>query len=261
MKNIALSILVAALFSSTVFGGSLDSKVVGGDATWVAHVDIESILDSELGKLFLAEAAKKEGFDAGIATMKKEFGCDPLQDIRGITLYGPRLGEDDGVIVVDATLATDKLIDLLKEKDSYKSAKYGQHTIHQWTEENVRGDENDKRYGCFYDNKTVVVATGDKRLHGALDVLDGKSDSLAKTKKIESLPDAAKGAFFILAADKIEFPQGKAPRAEMLKRISAVSAQGGEDEDGLFLQASITAGSDEDAANMRKFAQGFLALV
>ena len=260
VKKLILSAIVTTLISSTVFGGALNTKVVGGDASWVAHADIKAILASELGKLFLAAAEKKEGFAKGIEGMKKHLGCDPLKDIRGITVYGPRLGDRDAVVVVDATVAADKLVDLLKEKESYKSDKHGQHVVHQWTEVKKHRDKAETSFACFYDNKTVVIATGLKRLTAALDVLDGKADNLAKTKAIESLPEIGKGAFFILAADKIAFPKGKAPRAAILQGVSAASAQGGEGDGGVFVSASVLAGSEKDAVNMRKFIQGFLAL-
>jgi len=260
MKKFILSAMVTTLISSTVFGGALNTKVVGGDASWVAHVDIDAILTSELGKMVLAAAEKKEGFAKGIEGMKKHLGCDPLKDIRGVTAYGPRLGERGGVLVLDVTVATDKLIDLLKENESYKSDKHGQHAVHQWAEVKKHSDEAETKYACFYDNKTVVFATGLKRLTTALDVLDGKADSLAKTNAIKSLPEIAKGAFFVLAADKIAFSEGKARRAVMLRGVSAVSGQGGEVDGGVFLSASVLAGSEKDAVNMRTFIQGFLAL-
>ena len=260
MKKLILSAIVTTLISSTVFGGALNTKVVGGDACWVAHADIEAILTSELGKMFLAAAEKKEGFAKGIESMKKHLGCDPLKDIRGITAYGPQLGDRDAVVVADATVAGDKLIDLLKEKESYKSDKHGEHVVHQWTDAGKHGDKGESSYACFYDNKTVVIATGLKRLTGALDVLDGKADNLAKTNAIKSLPEAAQGAFFVLAADKIAFPKGKAPRAAIMRNVSAASVQGGEADGGVFVNASVAAGSEKDAVNMRAFIVGFLAL-
>jgi hypothetical protein len=259
MKNLSICAVAAMLMSSTVFGGALDTKVVAGDANWVAHVDVEAMLSSDLGKMFLAKAEEKEGFAQGILDIKKVMGFDPLEDIRGITVYGPRLGDQEGVVVVDATVAADKLIDLLKKNDTYKAASYGNHSLHEWTEDKNPRAKGEKRFACFYDNKTVVVSTGLKTLQKSLDVLDGKADTLAKTKAIGSLPETAKGAFVVLATDKIELPKGKAPRAAMLQRVTAVSMQCGESEGQLFLSASVLAGSEEDADNMRKLANGFLA--
>ena len=257
MKKVILSVVATVLVSSTAFGGALDTKVVGGGASWVFHADIEAMLASELGKMFLAAAEKKEGFAKGVEEMKKQFGCDPLKDIRGVTVYGPKFGARDAAVVVDATVAADKLIDILKEKESYKSEKYGKHAIHQWVEKKRGADET--TYACFYDNKTVVIATGLARLKGALNVLDGDSDNLTKTKAIKLLPESADGEFFVMAADKIEFPDGKAPRAAMLRGITSAVMQCGESEGGLFMTASVFADSDEDATNMRQFVQGVLA--
>jgi len=260
MKKAVISVIATVLVSSAVFGGALDTKVVGGGAAWVAHVDVEAMLTSELGKMFLAEAEKKEGFAQGMLDIEKTLGFDPLEDIRGITVYGPQLGSEEGVVVVDATVKADKLIDLLKTNKSYESDNYGQHTIHQWVEEKNPRSKGQKRFACFFDNKTVVIASGLKLTQSAIDVLDGKADTLAKTKAIGSLPQAAKGAFVVVAADKIRFPRKKSPRAAILKRINAVSMQFGEAEGQVFMNAGLQAGSEEDAVNMRAFVNGFLAL-
>ena len=260
MKRLILSAIVTTLISSTVFAGALNTKVVAGDASWVAHADIEAILSSELGKMFLASVEKTEEFAKGVEAAKERFDCDPLKDIRGLTAYGPRLGDPDVVVVLDLTVAGDKLIANMEKKESYKSEKYGDHALHQWTDKRKHSDRVEGRYACFYNKKTVVFATDLKRLRGALDVLDGKADSLAKTNAIESLPKAAEGAFFVLAADKIAFPEGKAPRAAILQGVGAVSLQGGEADGGVFVNASVLAGNDKDAMNVRQLVQGFLAL-
>jgi hypothetical protein len=254
-KKLILTVLATMLISSPLLGAPLNTKVVAGDASWVAHCDIEAILTSEVGKMFLAAAEKKEHFGKGIAWMKENLGCDPLQDIRGITAYGPRLGDRDGVIVADVTLATDKVIDLLKKNETYKSEQNGKHVIHQWVDD--KKDEN--VFACFYDNKTIAVSGSVKMLIAALDVLDGKADNLAKTKAIKML-SVSEGAFFVLAADKVAFPKGKAPRAVALQGITSISVQGGEAEGSLFFNASVVAGSETDADNMRIFIQGMLAL-
>jgi hypothetical protein len=260
MKESIISVVAVTLISSTVFGGALNTKVVSGDASWVAHVDVDAMLNSELGKMFLAAVEQKDGFGKNLQAAKELLGCDPLKDIRGITLYGPRLGGREGVVVADATVAGDKLIAKLKETESYKSEKYREHTLHQWSDGKMRDNKAETRHGCFYDETTVVFATDVKRLQGALDVLDKKTANLAKSKAIESLPESAAGSFFILAADEIAFPKGKARRAEILQRISTISIQGGEADGGVFLNTSVLAGNDKDATNMRMFVKGFLAL-
>jgi len=260
MKKLVYSAILMAVMSSAAFGGGLNTKVVPGDTGWVAHVNIEAILKSDLGKAFLAKAEEKEGFGKGILAIKEKLGIDPLNDIRGITLYGPEFGQQAGVAVIDATVAADKLIDIIKAKEGYKTAKHGDHVVHQRTDERPKDGEGATHHGCFYDNKTVVVGSTRKLLTAALDVLDGESEPLAKTKAIESLPEPAKGAFVVMATDKIKFPAGKAPQAAILKGVTAASLQAGEDEGSLFLSVSLIAGNAEDALNMRKIVQGFVAL-
>jgi len=259
MKKLVCSMIVMAVMSSAVCGGELNTKTGAGVGAWVAHIDIEPILGSKLGKTFLAKAEEKEKFAKGIAAMKEKLGIDPLNDIRGITMYGPEFGEHAGVAVIDATVAADKLTDIIKEKDGYKTEKHGDHVVHQWTDKR-HDDKAVTMYGCFYDNKTVAIGTSLKLLTTALDVLDGEAESLAKTNAIESLPEPAKGTFVVMATDKLKLPAGKAPQAAILKRVTAASLQAGESRGSVFLSVCLTAGDAEDAANMRMIAQGSIAL-
>jgi len=259
MKKSIFSATIVTLVCSAAFGGALDSSVVCGEASWVAHVDIEAMLASETGKMFLAASEAREGHAKRMATLKEYVACDPLKDIRGVTIYGSQLGVHDAAVIADATVDSEKLITTLKTKASYKTVEHGKHAVHQWADK-MRGDNTASSFACFYDKNTVVFGTSLKRIGGALDVLDAKSDTLAKTKAIKSLPEASKGAIFTLAADKIVFPQGRAPRAAMLKKVSSLAIQFGEGAEGLFISSSMQAGSVEDAVNMRKFIQGFVAL-
>ncbi|MBT3201069.1 MAG: hypothetical protein HN350_14300 [Phycisphaerales bacterium] len=259
MKKTILSTMMVTLICSAAFGGALDSKVVCGEASWVAHVDIEAMLASETGKMFLAAAEAREGYAKRMATLAEHVACDPLKDIRGVTIYGSQLGVHDAAVIFDATADSKKLITTLKTKTAYKTVEHGKHTVHQWTDK-MRGDKTASDFACFYDKNTVVFGTSIKRIGGALDVLDTKSDTLAKTQAIKSLPEASKGAIFTLAADKIVFPEGRAPRATMLKKISSLAIEFGESAEGLFVSSNMQAGSEEDAVNMRKFIQGFVAL-
>ncbi|MCP4376461.1 MAG: hypothetical protein GY794_09835 [bacterium] len=254
-KKLILTVLATMLFSSPLLGAPLNTKVVAGDAAWVAHCNIEAILGSEVGKIFLAAVEKKKELGVAIDWMKTNLGCDPLKDIRGITAYGPRLGDQDGVVVADVTLAADKIIDHLTMNETYKSETNGKNVIHQWVDD----DKGKKVFACFYDNKTIVASGNAKMLATALDVLDRKADSQAKTKSIKKL-SVSKGAFFVLAANKVAFPKGKAPHAVALQGITSVSLQAGESKGTLFLNARVVAGSETDADNMRTFIQGMLAL-
>src|SRR5437763_1617142 len=89
------------------WAGPLDRAVVDRDATWMFHVDVEAGLSSTLGGL-AKEKIAEEGARPGEDLIKK-FGVDPLKDIKGLTMYGFKAGEDDGVAVIETTAAVDTL--------------------------------------------------------------------------------------------------------------------------------------------------------
>ena len=266
MKNLAASALVLVLCVSAAPGGPLKTERVAGDARWVAHIDVDAALTSGTGKVALDEAAKKEKFHAGLEKIRQTLGFRPLKDVRGLTLYGKDYARDMGVAVIDVTAEQDKLLALLVQNEAYKRIEYGDHTLHKWTaqprcdEEGEVVSEGKTHVGCFYDENTIVIASTVELLQAAVDVLDGKAESLAKTKALKMLPVPAEGAFLVAAAEGIRLPKAKHPRAAMLRKITDAAVQIGESDGSVFLKISVLAGSVKKATRIRQVAQGFVAL-
>jgi hypothetical protein len=268
MRKLTMGALVLAMCCPAALADGLKMERVAGDAKWVAHLDVEVLLKSAIGKFILAEAEKKEGFIDGILKIREAFGFDPLSDVRGLTLYGKKVGGQGGVVLFHATANQDKLLAVLKLNDTHKEIAYGDRTLHQWTDPPKPAQEpgaeptpGKTQFGTFYDDKTIVIASSLDLLKGAIDVLDGKADSLAKTTALSLLPKPAPGAFLIAAAQDIDLAaQANQPKTAMARNVTDAALQAGERDGALFASATLVTKTPEKAAQVRKVVQGLVAI-
>jgi len=271
MKKVTAIALAVVVCGAPALAGPMKADQVAGDARWVAHLDVTTLLKSGLAKFILAEAEKKDSFLDGIAQVREALGFDPLRDLRGVTIYGKTIGDEQAVVVLDATANQEKLLALIGANPSYRAHEYGDRELHEWTDEpktvvdKMTGEEVVKpgktNFGAFYDPNTVLVASTLDLLKGAVTVLDGEADSLAKTRGIKMLPEPLAGSFLIAAADRIKLPADhKDAKNPVLTSITDIGLQVGEQEDHMFLSAAALAPDAKRALRLRQILQGFIAL-
>lgn len=276
MRTLTAIAATFLILASTAFAGPLKTSQVAGDANWVAHLDIAEMLDSGLGKFILAEAQKNPDFVFQAAELREGFGFDITRDVRGITLYGPAVGQKDGVVVIDITVDQGKVIELLSQNETYKTVKYGAHVVHIWTDPPKTGPRGETipsktHYGTFHGNNTAVAASKLDLLKKALDVLDGEGQSLAESKALPMLPKPVAGEFMVAAGNGVPLPPAPHPgpggpdRPEphemVLRNASLMSFQAGEDDEGTFATLVAEADNAKKANQIRNVVRGLTALV
>src|SRR5690349_20860226 len=105
--------LAGTLASRLALGGPLDTAMVDKEAKWLVHVDMEAGLASTCGRYLVEEVRKNPEKVIEQATAKT--GLDPTKDIKSLTIYGFKPGEDnDGVVVAVTSAAADQLAEKLK---------------------------------------------------------------------------------------------------------------------------------------------------
>src|SRR5690606_34111744 len=112
----------------------LEAKLVGRDAQWLAHVDIDAARDSTLGKRLQEQLAQREDVQAGLERLREEIGFDPTKDLHGVTLYGTHTEEPRGVVALHAEVDRATVIEHLTEKRDYEETAYNGVKLHSWTE-------------------------------------------------------------------------------------------------------------------------------
>ena len=271
MRRLAMAALILAASCAPTLAGPFKKEQVPDSAGWVAHVDVQAFLTSQVGKFALEEARKQEAFNAALGFLQQAFAFNPLMDLKGVTVYGQRLGDDVGVAILDALLSQEKILPALQANETYKSTEYGKHTLHQWSDapKPVRDKDSGeitsyvpgkKQVGCFYDNNTVVLGSNMNAVQKALDVLDGKGGNMAK-KPLAGLGESPKGTFIVAAAGAIEMPgsdSGK-PEAMILRQIAGAALHAGEADGKLFVDLTGTIKTAERAVKVAQIIQGVVA--
>lgn len=257
-KHLAAIVCVTLFTTASLFGGPLQKEQVSANAKWVAHLNVEGMVASGLGKYILEKANEEQGIEAKMNAFAKLFGLNPLTDLEGITLYAENFEPSSGVAIIQAKMDQEKLRQLLVLNKGHQESKYGDKPVHRWIQKPEGKKDDGVRFGMFYSDKVVVIARAEDVLKHAINILDGKAANLSKAKT-NFLPEAPSGTFLIAATTDLPGKTDK-PQATTLRNISAGWLLAGQSDQTVFLKASVTANTKENAALMQQVAIGFLAL-
>ena len=133
LKNSLAAAAIAMLTAASLTAAPLNPKTVSSKAVWVAHVDVERLLASQLGGKFMAAANQEMKADLKIKALAEMYNLDLQRDIKGMTLYGmsvPVEGKvSGGVALCHLTFDPTKLLADVKALPGYKEIPHGKHTI------------------------------------------------------------------------------------------------------------------------------------
>ena len=260
MRKIVIAVVCAVLLSPGILlAAPVEKAQISAGADWVAHIDFENMLSCKLGKQVLAHIMKDPAAVKKLEYFSGTFGFDMTRDLESITVY--REGPDDsrGVLILRARLDREVLLALLAANEAHETAEYGKHTLHRWLDDKHKGKDDDGiRWGAFYGNDLVVVCRDRDVLKEALDVLDGRADSLAGGSQT-LLPSFSGGSFLQVAAEGHSIPAKNKAHAAMLKKLASHSFQVGEAGGTVFVRASLTAETKEAATQVQQMIQGLVA--
>jgi hypothetical protein len=263
MKRLIVSVVALLWGVPIVIAAPLQVSRVPGDAQWVAHLDVRAMVDSQLGRFVLAEVRKAEGnLDAKLGAVRELIGLDLLNDVHGITLYGPVLGDEQGVVILHARLNRQKLLTLLRANDTFRQHLHGKHACYQWTDK-PKGDSDKPgktQFGCFHGDDLAVIASRQDLLYRALDVLDGTERSLSDTDALASLRDEAAGSFVVAAVDNLNEAAQRNRDAAILRNVVGASLRAGEHDGQTFVHVAVRTSTDQAAVDIREIMEGAVAL-
>lgn len=247
-----LFVLATLLLASTAWAGPFKAQEVSADAKWVMHIDVEGAIASKMGKLLLGliedEADTKELDEVG-----DMLGMNFRQDIYSASLYGTTF-EEKVIVLLKGNFNKEKILALMDEECDYTQKEYGDHAVYVWN------DGGEKFNSCFYRKNMIVVSNCTDQMKTALDVLDGKADSMADGGKLD-LNDLPRGALFTGAARGFAKLAGAhGPEAEVIKKAEKVTFVAGEREGDLFVDATLHTRDSETAQQIHDVFRGLLSL-
>lgn len=259
MKKLALSISLLAMLCPVAFAGSLQKEQVPAGVKWVAHVDVESMVKSQMGQ-FLLKKANAEGLQDSLNEFAKTFGFDPLKDIKSVTAFGTDYTPDNGVLTFVGAFNKETILSLLQANPAYKAGKYGQQDMYQWGDTDKKTGKDITLHGCFYGVNTALVSRSEETLKLALDTLNKSKDSLAKANSLPSLGKTAEGAFLVAAGEDFPAAPNNPGSAAIVKRVQSASMQLGENDKNIFARVTMNTRTAKDANEINSILQGLLAM-
>ncbi len=93
-----ISVLLGAAVIPAALAGPLDPAVVDRNAGWMVHIDMEAALSSRVGGHMHAKVMKED--PQLFAVIEHDLGMNPTKAVKGVTMYGERMGADEGVVVL-----------------------------------------------------------------------------------------------------------------------------------------------------------------
>ncbi len=260
MKKAAVAALCAVLVAAgAASAGGVDRAHVSAKAKWVVHLDVAGLLGSGLGEHLLKRLAEPDAA-AKLNGFVRLFNFDPTRDLSAITLYGESYDPAGGVAIIKAQVDRERLMTLLEVNEGREVSQYGKHELYRWFQKPEGKGDDGVRWGAFHGEDLVVIGREKKVLQEALDVLDGKADSLAKVRTATVLPAALRGSFFQVAGEGFSVPKGAEPKAAVLRKLAALAMDVGEVRGELFIDIVLTAKAEKDAQQVRDILRGMLAL-
>jgi hypothetical protein len=244
------------------WAGPLDPSVVDKDATWLFHLDVEAGMASTCGRFAQDGIAKDPEAIEGV----KKFGIDATKDVKSLTVYGFKPGEDDGVAILVTNSAIDKLPAKLKEEGAED---FESHIEAGITHLNWKADGRPWHLAikARNDDRLVLIASATNILETGLAVARGDKGSLnmVEAEKVAPmLQKPSKGSIFFVAARGLaDCPKFK---ASLFKEAHSLLIDVGEEAGKetaakeTYAKIAIETADEQTATSMQQMVQGLIGL-
>ncbi|MHC5113603.1 MAG: hypothetical protein ACYTGP_04150 [Planctomycetota bacterium] len=261
MHRLLTTITVTTALTAPAFAGPLQKDWVAADALWVAHVDVEAITASTLGRFVLENADGLNIDMTHVDEIRNELGFDLRRDLLSVTAYGGATDvEDEAVIIAVTTGAVDDALRRLEEVGELdlQDADVDEYPVH------VIVDHDERHYLHLRDGKggrRIAVMSGDRyELLSALKVMDGRSPHMAKGNSSIFNSGPREGSMLFATIAEIDALNDIEPARQIIGLSDTVSVDVGESDGMLYAHADVSTESEEHANNIADVLTGLVAL-
>lgn len=254
VNRIGLVLAAIAGLTGWAAASPLDLKEVPADVTWVVHLDGAVLRSSVVAqKAFQKQLATDKDAPKKLDELRALTGVDLAKDVHGATLYGKKLGKNEVVLVIHADV-DQKMLELrLPYAQQYKAISHRTFQIHSWIDE-----KGSRIFGAFAGPKTILLAPTEDEAKAALDVLEGKSPSLAGGQSALSAEAPAGTA---IVARAIGLGESDLPfKSPLVTQSEAFGLAVGERGGEAFAEARIGMKTVEVARQVKSIIEGARAL-
>lgn len=262
MRYLNSATLILALAGAAHAGPLVPGRVLP-DATWVVHIDIESMVNSNVGRTILATEIGAEMRNEIETEFGNELGMNPLNDLRSVTIFGHSEEEDQALFLISGTSVIDQVLERIpQEVPNYNAIREGDRVVHTWDEGDGEGADRMYAYAAPGGgaNERVVLLSGslDELRRGMLRI-EGGGAEMSPALSNGRLP--APGSFIFVSADELPgMDDADNDASAMLRYARGLVFDAGEQGDELRAAARITTDGVEDATTMLQAVQGMMAV-
>ncbi len=253
--RLVTSLALVAAAASVASAEPLDLGRVPAKAVWMMHADMDAARESTVVKRMVERAMKKHPqLETMLGMGSKMMGMDPRKDLHDVTVYGLDTDKKNAVMVVHADVNREFLEKMVAKARDHETTKHRDYTLHQWTHKGWKGRSGDTVVGAFFKDDVMVFARSADRVEMALDVLDGKVESIDGDNPLAGR--TRPGSILVGRAVAID-PDTKCP---VLKQGRGYRVAMGENEGVSFYRARLEMESDEAARQAEAVTEGLVAL-
>lgn len=252
----ALALAVLPGWATIAQASPLELKQVSADAKWVAHLDVDALWEmTVVEKGWQKMLETRENAKQRLSDLRDRIGMDITKDIHAVTAYGTEMRPEGAVLIVNAKVDKQRVMELAERAPDHEVDKYRTHEIHTWTTRQ-RGQTRTVA-ASFYKPDIVVLAGSTKSLELALDVLAGREPGIFPDSPLSGKVAAGTVAMLRVAGlSEAELPG----RLQMLRQVKSLRFAAGENKSDMFLRAEAEMNDTETAGRAKTMLEGFRAM-
>lgn len=253
---IAVAWLLGGL-SAGLVAGPVDFAQVGADAGWLVHVDVDAVRRASLfEKAFQRVMAEHPQWEKQLDALSALLDLDLRRDLHGITAYGKRFAQHEGVLLICARFKPEALQAKANWLPEHATVHHGRFEIHTWLE--AKGKPDERRVGAvFFRDDLMVFSPRVGDLKAALAVLVGEAPGLAGDSPLAApVPEGA-----AVVARAIRLCAAPVPfKSPLVTQSEAFSLAVGESNGQVFAEAQLTMKSSVAARLVKEIVEGICAM-
>jgi hypothetical protein len=248
-KTILVAVLAAiALFTALpVWPGTIPVSIVPEGARWIAHLDMEKFVATDLFKYLDTDGR----FDLKVRDVERWLKLDVPRDISGVTVFGLGPDEDQSVFALAGKFDKARLLTLLDLDEDHKEYAHGAFTIHSM-------DDDD--FGAFVNDNLIVFSSSREAIEKALDAAGGKAKTFASSKLAASLKEVPAGAFLSGVIDDLSGLGKQINQSKLVDKASGLFFMAQEKQSVLQMRVQMASDTPENSKNIADLVQGVIAL-
>jgi len=261
MKKAFCVAVITAMLAGPLAAAPLNKARVSSLANWILHVDVEQLGASRIGQL-AREEIRNSDIEAKLQEFAAVFSFHPLDDIRNVTLYGRGKNPSQAVAMFQGEYNQETLAALVGMNPFYEVYEHGGHTVHSWIDENKQKEGQEQRqYGAFYGQDTVLLSMGRPTLEHVLDVLDRKAQAMTYHPDLEDFQAEHEGTFLLLAADDVDQTAAGLDESGIAQQTRRFALAMGEEDAMTYVDVTLEALNFEAATKLSQILMGLKAFV